>query len=219
MDFFVYLIQQVKKLIPYPDWAPCCFISLILIFSYSYLRSLFSLSLDLGENHFQEKYIFNLSHEPNTRLILSSLLSFFISPLSKLILSQQNYVFQRRCLKIASRIFSIKSASVQVIHSRLIPLCRLRTMWRGLHLMCHGEQQGSLGESPALPDEQSWKSLWALPVFERWQGGKVFVLSVISSGKNTMLPVRAPACTHTLMSAPACVSLHVCVYVWGLTHV
>lgn len=98
--------------------------------------------------------------EPNTRRILSSLLSFFISPLSKLILSQQNYVFfQPRCLNIATRIYSIKSTSVQVIHSRLISLCRLRTMWRGLHLMCHGEQQGSLGESSALPDEQSWKSL------------------------------------------------------------
>lgn len=67
VDFSVYgyLSQQVKKSIPYSDWAPCCFISLILIFSYSYLRSLFSLSLDLGENHFQGKYIFNLSHKSN----------------------------------------------------------------------------------------------------------------------------------------------------------
>lgn len=36
------------------------------------------------------------------------------------------------------------------------------------------------------------------------------MLGVISSGKRTALPVRAPTCTHTVMSAPACVSLRMC---------
>lgn len=57
----------------------------------------------------------------------------------------------------------------------------------------------------------------ARKAFEHLQFGEIterkgvfFVLSVISSGKRTALPVRAPTCTHTVMSAPACVSLRMC---------
>lgn len=57
----------------------------------------------------------------------------------------------------------------------------------------------------------------ARKAFEHLQFGEITerkgffcVLSVISSGKRTALPVRAPTRTHTVMSAPACVSLRMC---------
>lgn len=92
-----------------------------------------------------------------------------------------------------------------MIHSRLVLLCCLRTI-----RSC--EQQGKppwiIG--PARQDVLG-KPL-STSILERSQGGKgFFVLSVISSGKRTALPVRAPACTHTVTSAPACVSLRMCV--------
>lgn len=69
----------------------------------------------------------------------------------------------------------------------------------------------SLSESSAQPDKTGEESLWALPVWRDHREERVFfVLSVISSGKRTALPVRAPTRTHTVMSAPACVSLRMC---------
>lgn len=114
------------------------------------------------------------------------------------------FFFHAWCLKIAY-FFSIKCTSVLVIHARLILLFCLRTI-----RSC--EQQGKppwiIG--PARQDVLG-KPL-STSILQRSQGGKgFFVLSVISSGKRTALPVRAPACTHTVTSAPACVSLRMCV--------
>lgn len=58
----------------------------------------------------------------------------------------------------ASRMFRVKSARVQVIHSRIILLCYLWTIQHCLHLMCHRNYREACSESSGLP-EKSQQSL------------------------------------------------------------